>query len=85
MLLPLAIGLISLCGGKGRGRTIGAVVLTSLCFAASDDVGPHGEVFRWYTFTFRFVAGGFFAVLFVYRGFGVAAGTHAFYDIFVGV
>ena len=24
-------------------------------------------------------------MLFVYRGFGVAAGTHAFYDIFIGV
>ena len=27
----------------------------------------------------------FFALLFVYRGFGIAAGTHALYDIFVGV
>ena len=32
-----------------------------------------------------FLAGGFFAVLFVYRGFGIAAGTHALYDIFVGL
>ncbi len=36
-------------------------------------------------FVFRFTAGAFFAVLFVYRGFGIAAGTHALYDIFVSV
>ena len=32
-----------------------------------------------------YLAGGFFAVLFVYRGFGIAAGTHALYDILVGM
>ena len=34
---------------------------------------------------FRSVAGVFFSVLFVYRGFGIAAGSHAAYDILVGV
>jgi hypothetical protein len=46
-------------------------------------VGPNGDVLEFYSFVFRFVAGGFFAVLFVYRGFGIAAGTHALYDILV--
>ena len=36
------------------------------------------------TFLFRFLAGVFFAVLFRYRGFGIAVGTHAFYDVLVG-
>jgi len=37
-------------------------------------------------FVFRTLAGAYFAVLFVIRGFGVTAGTHAFYDIIaVGV
>ncbi len=85
MLLPLAARLIALLGGKGRARTIGAVIITSSCFAAAHYVGPHGETFSYYSFSFRFVAGGFFAALFVYRGFGVAVGTHAFYDIFVGL
>jgi hypothetical protein len=32
-------------------------------------------------FGFRAVAGVYFAVLFAIRGFGITAGTHAFYDI----
>jgi hypothetical protein len=30
---------------------------------------------------FRFLAGVFFSILFIYRGFGIAAGSHAAYDI----
>jgi len=30
---------------------------------------------------FRFMAGVFFSILFIYRGFGIAAGAHAAYDI----
>jgi len=37
--------------------------------------------FNWPEFGFRTIAGIYFAVLFAIRGFGVAAGTHAFYDI----
>jgi hypothetical protein len=32
-------------------------------------------------FSFRTIAGVYFAVLFAVRGFGITAGTHAFYDI----
>ena len=68
-----------------------AVLLTSLAFAAAHYVGPYGEpvqLFRstfWFSFSFRFLAGAFFGTLFVYRGFGIAAGSHAGYDILVGV
>jgi membrane protease YdiL (CAAX protease family) len=62
-----------------------AVVASSLLFAAAHYVGPTGEAFAPFTFTFRAFAGVFFAVLFVLRGFGVAAGTHAAYDLLVGV
>ena len=64
---------------------IGGIVLTSLLFSAAHYVGPCGDPFRWLTFLFRFLAGVFFAVLFRYRGFGIAAGTHAFYDVLVGL
>ena len=37
--------------------------------------------FNWTEFGFRTIAGVYFAVLFAIRGFGIAAGTHAFYDI----
>ncbi|MCU0916258.1 MAG: CPBP family intramembrane metalloprotease [Planctomycetes bacterium] len=37
--------------------------------------------FQWTEFGFRTVAGIYFAILFAIRGFGITAGTHAFYDI----
>jgi len=37
--------------------------------------------FNWPEFVFRTIAGIYFAVLFAIRGFGITAGTHAFYDI----
>jgi hypothetical protein len=40
-----------------------------------------GAPFNWMEFGFRTIAGTYFAVLFAIRGFAVAAGTHAFYDI----
>ena len=41
------------------------------------------EPFTWFAFIFRWMAGVFFAWVFVFRGFGVAVGTHAMYDILV--
>jgi hypothetical protein len=37
--------------------------------------------FNWTEFGFRTIAGIYFALLFAIRGFGITAGTHAFYDI----
>ena len=72
----------------GMNRTlsvVSAVLLTSLLFSAAHHIGPQGEPLQLFSFTFRFIAGVFFCVLFVYRGFGIAAGTHAAYDIVVGL
>jgi len=44
-----------------------------------------GEVFSMAKFIFRLLAGVYFAVLFAVRGFAVAAGTHAFYNIIAAV
>jgi membrane protease YdiL (CAAX protease family) len=61
------------------------LVASSLLFAAAHYVGPLGDAFDLYSFTFRTLAGMFFAILFVVRGFGIAAGTHALYDVLVGL
>lgn len=68
-----------------RARWAGAIVLSSLAFAAAHYLGAHGDAWQWSTFLFRATAGGFFAVLYVYRGFGIAAGTHTMYDVLVGL
>jgi membrane protease YdiL (CAAX protease family) len=84
LLLPTAIWLIRVAGGSRRTQIVGAIVATSLLFALAHYVGRFGDSLVWSTFTFRFSAGVFFAVLFVWRGFGIAAGAHALYDIYVG-
>jgi hypothetical protein len=54
-------------------------------FAAAHHVGPYGEPMRADYFVFRTAAGLYFTALFVGRGFGVAVGAHAGYDVLVGV
>ncbi|MGD0516232.1 MAG: CPBP family intramembrane glutamic endopeptidase [Thermoguttaceae bacterium] len=58
-----------------------AVLVSSLIFAAAHYVGGAGDDFHWFSFLFRFMAGVFFSILFIYRGFGIAVGAHAAYDI----
>lgn len=85
LLLPPVSACVQRLGAQ-RGLRIGcAVVLTSLFFSAAHYLGPHGESFVAFSFWFRFLAGAFFALLFVHRGFGIVAGTHALYDIFVSL
>ncbi len=62
-----------------------AVLITSLLFSAAHHAGPSGEPFDLFRFCFRALAGGIFAGLFVLRGFGITAGSHALYDLLVGV
>jgi membrane protease YdiL (CAAX protease family) len=85
ILLNLAIGLLAWMRAGPWASVIGGVVLTSLLFSAAHYVPGSGDRFLWLTFLFRFLAGVFFAVLFRYRGFGIAVGTHAFYDVLVGL
>jgi hypothetical protein len=61
-----------------------AVSGSAVLFSIAHHAGAPGEAFTWYAFFFRWVAGIFFAWVFVARGFGVAVGTHAAYDILVG-
>jgi hypothetical protein len=62
-----------------------AVLLSSALFAAAHHVGAAGEPWQRSVFWFRMLAGGYFAILFQARGFGIAVGTHAFYDALVGL
>jgi len=61
-----------------------AVTASSLAFSLAHHAGVPGETFTWFAFIFRWLAGVFFAWVFVTRGFGVAVGTHTAYDLLVG-
>jgi membrane protease YdiL (CAAX protease family) len=84
IMLPPVVWLVGLIVSYHR-AIAPAILLTSLLFAAAHYAGVQGEPFDWFSFSFRFLAGTLFAILFVYRGFGIAAGTHALYDIMVGL
>ena len=94
-LLPPAYGWFRLWRCGPRGAAALAVVATSLLFALAHHLGPElfngdlsgagGEAPRWGPFLFRAAAGAMLAVLFWFRGFGVAAGTHAAFNLFAGV
>lgn len=84
LLTAIALGFKALAV-PSRSADALAVCLSSLIFAAAHYVGPMGEPFAVFSMLFRVVAGMFFGVLFLYRGFGIAAGSHAVYDLLVGL
>ena len=62
-----------------------AVLLGALLFSTFHYIGPAGDTFSLGGFIQRMLAGLYFSALFVWRGFGVTAASHAIYDIFVGI
>lgn len=60
-----------------------AALLGALVFAAFHYIGPYGDRFAVYSFVFRTIAGLVFSALFLTRGFGITAWTHALYDVFL--
>jgi len=60
-----------------------AMGLVSWIFAALhyNFINPTGADFETVSFLFRFLASLFFSVIYLYRGFGIAVGTHVIYDI----
>jgi hypothetical protein len=61
-----------------------AMLASALAFAAAHHLGAHADAVDNKVFVFRTLAGIYFCVLFLFRGFGIAAGAHAFYDVLVG-
>ena len=66
--------------GTGLAATI-AVIVSALIFSSFHYVGALGDTFTVASFTFRALAGVVFSVLYVTRGFGITAWTHALYDL----
>src|SRR5262249_48152598 len=72
--------------GVGRLLPVALAALSSaLLFSAAHHIGPNGEPLEGYTFLFRTLAGVYFAVVYQLRGFGIAVGGHACYDVIVGI
>ncbi len=68
---------------KQNQRYLVAAVIGALVFSAVHYIGALGDVFTLQSFVFRFLMGAALNVLFLWRGFGIAAMTHALYDVIV--
>jgi hypothetical protein len=66
-----------------RGAGVLAAALAAIIFSAFHYIGPYGDPWALPSFLFRALAGLAFSVLFLLRGFGITAWTHALYDIFL--
>lgn len=60
-----------------------AAVLGATIFSAFHYVGPYGDPFALHSFIFRLIAGLLFSAMYLVRGFGITAWTHALYDVFL--
>jgi membrane protease YdiL (CAAX protease family) len=86
LLLPAVAGLIHLTGTPKGTSYLLAAILTAVGFALAHYL-PGGETFvwnsvaAWHALVFRTLAGLAFAGIFLWRGFGIAAGVHVAYDI----
>lgn len=70
-----------LAGTTATVAAVIAVILSALIFSAFHYIGVYGDPFQVSSFVFRALAGLVFSTLYVTRGFGVTAWTHALYDV----
>jgi membrane protease YdiL (CAAX protease family) len=62
---------------------ISAALVAAAIFSAVHYIGVFGDPFTFPSFVFRFLFGLLLNALFILRGFGVAAWTHAIYDVLI--
>lgn len=87
MLLPLCVAGLRTAKLSPKASVIVAAIVTSVLFSAAHHVGAAGEPldpFPLFRITFRVAAGMLFSAVFLLRGFGIAVGAHAIYDVFAG-
>ena len=71
---------------QGTRRLVSWLCWASLCaalFSGWHYVGEFGDAFELKSFTFRWVCGLVFTVIYAFRGFAPAVWTHALYDLWV--
>jgi hypothetical protein len=86
----LLVGALAWVARKGFGWPPGgagvfATILGALIFSAFHYIGPYGDRLELGSFTFRTIAGVLFSGLYLLRGFGITAWTHALYDVFLAL
>ncbi|HEY7235367.1 MAG TPA: CPBP family glutamic-type intramembrane protease [Gemmatimonadaceae bacterium] len=83
LVSALAAGARTVFGFGVKGAGVFATLVGALIFSAFHYVGPFGDPFSLTSFTFRAISGVAFSALYLLRGFGITAWTHALYDAFL--
>ena len=83
----LVSGLAFLAERVLRLRTIPAgvfaVIVGAFIFSAFHYIGPYGDPLEAASFVYRMIGGMVFSAMYLLRGFGITAWTHALYDVLV--
>ena len=58
-----------------------AVITGAFVFSAFHYIGPYGDPLELGSFVYRMIGGMVFSAMFLLRGFGITAWTHALYDV----
>jgi hypothetical protein len=81
LLVSGLVGIGLALGWRRRAAVGVAVVVSALIFSGFHYLGPLGDPLTLPSFTYRFIAGLLLSGLYVARGFGITAWTHALYDV----
>lgn len=79
----LAAGARIVLGFGQRAAGVFAVIIGAVIFSAFHYIGPYGDPLQLQSFVFRMLSGVAFSGLYLLRGFGITAWTHALYDAFL--
>ncbi len=83
ILVSLLIFLFKFIFNKKWLTIAAAVILAAVIFSAVHYIGSLGDPFTIGSFLFRFLFGLALNAIYIWRGFGMAAWTHALYDVMV--
>jgi len=83
LVTGLAAGARVVLGLGKRGAGVLAAIVGAFIFSAFHYIGPYGDPLQLQSFVFRMLSGIAFSALYLLRGFGIAAWTHALYDAFL--
>jgi membrane protease YdiL (CAAX protease family) len=80
ILVSAFMWLFKILSFRGWAQKFAAVVVAAMLFSLAHFTGNMGEPFTIYAFVFRFLFGVALNYIYIIRGFGAAAWTHALYD-----
>ena len=80
LVTGLAAGARIVLGFGRRASDVLAALVGAAIFSAFHYIGPYGDQLQLQSFVFRMLSGVAFSALYLVRGFGITAWTHAMYD-----